>query len=375
MKNSPSKEIMDCVVIGAGIVGLAIARAFALLGRDVLIIESQSHIGTGISARNSEVIHAGIYYPKGSLKAKLCVRGRELLYPYLRERGLAHRQCGKIIVATNNDHIHTLENIEKQAISNGVHDLKVLSSSEANALESSLYCTQALLSPSTGIINTHNFMLCLQGEIEDHGGRIAFLTTLNSTYICDNGMDLRVNCQGEDMTLHAKTVINAAGLGAINIAQHIEGFPQDILPQLRYAKGNYFKLMGKQPFRHLIYPIPEDSGLGVHLTLDLAGQARFGPDVEWVETLNYHVNPTRADSFYQAIRSYWPDLPDESLIPDYSGIRPKIYMDGKAHTDFMIQGAHEHKITGLTNLFGIESPGLTASLSIAEYVTQGSVTY
>ncbi|PCJ99928.1 MAG: FAD-dependent oxidoreductase [Zetaproteobacteria bacterium] len=370
MKNSPSKEIIECVVIGAGVVGLAIARAYALLGKDILIIESQSHIGTGISARNSEVIHAGIYYPSGSLKAKLCVRGRDLLYSYLRERGLAHQQCAKIIVATHDAQITTLENIEKRAISNGVHDLKGLSSSEASTLEPSLYCTQALLSPSTGIIDTHSFMLCLQGDIEDHGGRIAFLTTLNGASVCDNGIDLRVNCQGEDMILHAKTVINAAGLGAINIARHIEGLAQDTLPQLRYAKGNYFKLMGKHPFRHLIYPVPEDSGLGVHLTLDLAGQARFGPDVEWVETLDYHVNPTRADGFYKAIRSYWPDLPDESLIPDYSGIRPKLYLDGNPYTDFMIQGENDHEIAGLTNLFGIESPGLTASLAIAEYVTQ-----
>ncbi len=361
---------VEYVVIGAGVVGLAIARELAISGRDVLIIEGAKTIGSGISARNSEVIHAGIYYPKDSLKAKLCVRGKDLLYSYAKNHNIDHNNCGKILVATDDAQTNRLEQIQKQALNNGVNDLELITSDKAQSLEPLLSCKAALFSPSTGIIDAHSFMLSLLGEVEDNGGACSFISRVERITPSDNGFILRINCQGEDITIRAKTLINAAGLSAVKIAQNIEGFPKDKCPEQRYAKGNYFKLTGKHDFRHLIYPLPQAAGLGIHLTLDLAGQVRFGPDVEWVDKPDYTVNTARIDEFYSSIRSYIPTLPDDSLIPDYCGIRPKIFFGKSAYTDFLIQGENDHNIAGLINLFGIESPGLSASLAIGEYVAK-----
>jgi len=369
MSNS-DLDIVEYVIIGAGVVGLAIARQIALSGRDVLIIEGAKTIGSGISARNSEVIHAGIYYPKDSLKAKFCVRGKELLYQYAKKRGIEHNNCAKLLVATNDAQISRLEDIKTRAANNGVLDLELITSSAAKSLENSLICKAAIFSPSTGIIDAHAFMLSLLGEVEDNGGACSFLSKVERITPYDNGFTLNINCQGEDIALRAKTIINAAGLSAVKIANNIDGFAKDKCPKQRYAKGNYFKLTGKHDFKHLIYPIPQEAGLGIHLTLDLAGQVRFGPDVEWVDKPDYKVNTARIDEFYSSIRDYLPALHDNSLIPDYCGIRPKIFFGDKAYTDFLIQGEKDHGISGLINLFGIESPGLTASLAIAEYVKE-----
>jgi len=369
MSNS-DLDIVEYIIIGAGVIGLAIARQIALSGRDILIIEGAKTIGSGISARNSEVIHAGIYYPKDSLKAKFCVRGKELLYQYAKNHNIEHNNCGKILVATNDAQTDRLEGIKTQAANNGVLDLELITSSAAKSLENSLSCKAALFSPSTGIIDAHAFMLSLLGEVEDNGGSCSFLSKVERITPSDSGFTLNINCQGEDITIRAKNVINAAGLSAVKIAENIASFPKDKCPEQRYAKGNYFKLTGKHDFKHLIYPLPQEAGLGIHLTLDLAGQVRFGPDVEWVDRPDYNVNTARKDDFYKAIRSYIPTLPDNSLIPDYCGIRPKIFFDDKPYTDFLIQDEKDHGIARLINLFGIESPGLTASLAIAEYIDE-----
>jgi L-2-hydroxyglutarate oxidase LhgO len=360
-------ERVDTVVIGAGVVGLAIARAFALAGREVVVLERESTIGTGTSSRNSEVIHAGIYYPPGSLKARLCVAGRLALYPYLAERGIAHRRSGKLIVATDAAQIAGLEKLQAQARTNGVSDLRMLSGAEARALEPELFCVAALESPSTGIIDSHGLMLALRGEAEDHGAAVAFRSPITGGRIGREGIELDVG-GAEPMRLLASTVVNSAGLFAQDVARSIEGFPADRIPPSYYCKGNYFSLSGRSPFSRLVYPAPESAGLGVHLTLDLAGQARFGPDVEWIERIDYDVDPGRSRVFYQAIRRYWPELRDGSLQPAYCGIRPKIQARGEPSRDFLIQGPEEHGVPGLVNLFGIESPGLTASLAIGEYV-------
>ncbi|MGH1456340.1 MAG: NAD(P)/FAD-dependent oxidoreductase [Alphaproteobacteria bacterium] len=361
-------ERVECVVIGAGVVGLAIAAAIARSGQDVIVLEAQDRIGAGVSSRNSEVIHAGIYYPKDTLKASLCVQGKNMLYQYIKDRNIGHKKCGKLIVATQEKQIEQLLQINEKAKANGVDDLTFISKEEAQDIESDLQCHAALHSPSTGIIDTHDFMISLQGDIENNAGSIVFLTLVIGGAINDDGIELKIRSQNDVMTLKAQTVINAAGLGATVIAQAITGFPKDKIPELKYAKGNYFSLIGKHNFKHLIYPVPEEAGLGVHLTLDLDGKARFGPDVEWVDKLDYKVNQTRAKNFSDAIRAYWPDIKDSALVPDYSGIRPKIYWGDKPHTDFIIQGKDEHGIGGLINLFGIESPGLTSSLAIAKYV-------
>ena len=362
-----STEQIDTVVIGAGVVGLAIARAFALAGREVVVLERESTIGTGTSSRNSEVIHAGIYYPPRSLKAKLCVAGRLALYPYLVERGIAHRRCGKLIVASDAAQIAGLEKLQAQAGANGVSDLRMLSGAEARALEPELFCVAALESPSTGIIDSHGLMLALRGEAEDHGAAIAFHSPITGGRIGREGIELDVG-GAEPMRLLARTVVNSAGLFAQDVARSIEGFPADRIPPSYYCKGNYFSLSGRSPFSRLVYPAPESAGLGVHLTLDLAGQARFGPDVEWIERIDYDVDPLRGRVFYQAIRRYWPDLKDGSLQPAYCGIRPKIQARGEPSRDFLIQGPRDHGVEGLVNLFGIESPGLTAALAIGEHV-------
>ena len=360
-------EEVDCIVVGAGVVGLAIARALALAGREVVILEKAESFGTETSARNSEVIHAGIYYPQGSLMARFCVAGRKALYAYLGERGLPHKRCGKLIVATDAGELERLAGIRTRAAANGVDDLELLSAAEARALEPALHCTGALLSPSTGIIDSHAFMLSLLGEAEAHGAMLACNTPVLGGRVTASGVEIETG-GAEPMKLRCKLFINAAGLGAPALARRLEGFPAERIPGTWWAKGNYFTLAGRQPFARLIYPVPVPGGLGTHLTLDLAGQARFGPDVEWVEEIDYQVHPRRGDSFYAAIRRYWPDLPDGALQPAYSGVRPKIVPPGAPGQDFMIKGPRDHGVAGVVNLFGIESPGLTSSLAIAGHV-------
>ncbi|GAB2861140.1 NAD(P)/FAD-dependent oxidoreductase [Pseudoduganella ginsengisoli] len=358
-------EQLDCVVIGAGVVGLAVARALALAGRDVVIVEAENCIGSGTSSRNSEVIHAGIYYPAGSLKARLCVQGKEALYAYCAERGIAHRRCGKLIVATDSSQLAQLEQIRGKAAANGVHDLRVLSQDEAQAMEPGLRCTGALLSPSTGIIDSHGLMLGLLGDAEQAGATLVLQAPLEGGRVGQDGLFIHV--QGE--TWQARSVINCAGIHAPAVAATLQGLDARFQPRAYYAKGNYFSCSVRAPFSHLIYPVPEQAGLGVHLTLDLAGRARFGPDVEWVESPDYAVDVARADSFYAEIRRYWPALPDHALRADYAGIRPKLDGPGHAAADFRIDDASVHGIPGLVNLFGIESPGLTSSLALAELVS------
>lgn len=364
-------EKIDCIVIGAGVVGLAVARACAQQGLETLVLEGAEGIGTQTSSRNSEVIHAGIYYPAHSLKASLCVQGKELLYDYCAARGIAHQRCGKLIVATDSSQIPALQALAEQAKLNGVYDLQWLSADEAQVLEPELHCVAALLSPSTGIVDSHALMLSLQGELEAAGGMVVCHAPVLGARISSPGEEgITVQISGEEpMELQTRYLINSAGLQAIALARQFEGLDPATLPQAQFAKGNYFSLSGRAPFSRLIYPLPDEGGLGIHLALDLGGQARFGPDVEWVDTLDYQVNPARAAHFYAAIRSYWPGLPDQALQPDYAGIRPKIAPTTNGPADFMIQGPKEHGTQGLINLFGIESPGLTAALALAGQVT------
>jgi L-2-hydroxyglutarate oxidase LhgO len=360
-------DTVDCVVVGAGVVGLAVARQLALHGRETLIVERHEAFGTETSARHSEVIHAGIYYPAGSLKARLCMRGRELLYVYCRARGVEHRRCGKLIVATQDSQFAALEKIALQAGRNGVDDLRMLDRAEAQALEPNLQCSHALLSPSTGIVDSHGYMLALLGDAENHGANLALLSPVERLRPSEGGTELFIEGESGPL-LRTRWLINCAGLHAPALAGRIEGFPAAHIPASYLAKGNYFSLGGRAPFSRLIYPVPEPGGLGVHLTLDLGGQARFGPDVEWVQTVDYGVDPARAQAFYARIRAYWPDLPDGALQPAYAGIRPKISGPGEAAADFRIDGPETHGVPGIVNLFGIESPGLTSSLAIAEQV-------
>ena len=357
---------VQAVVIGAGVVGLACARALAREGKEVIILERNSDFGLETSARNSEVIHAGIYYPAGSLKAKMCVSGRKKLYAFCDEYGVEYNRCGKLIVATSYDQLNDLLKIKARAHANGVDDLQLLSADQAIALEPQLHCTGALLSPSTGIINSRAYMLALLGDAERHGASLAFNSSVQSIESTPQGLLLTVLCDGVEETLLADNVVNAAGHQAIALAGSCKAMAAGTLPTAYLAKGNYFSLAGRSPFSRLIYPVPEPGGLGVHLTLDLGLQARFGPDVEWVEAEDYNVNPERAEVFYGAIRKYWPDLADGALQPAYAGIRPKIVPQGSPDADFKIQGPDEHGVPGLVNLFGIESPGLTSSLAIAE---------
>jgi L-2-hydroxyglutarate oxidase LhgO len=360
-------EKVDCVVVGAGVVGLAVARALALAGREVLVLEACSAFGTQTSARNSEVIHAGIYYATGSLKARLCVRGKQLLYDYCAERGLPHQRCGKLIVATDSAQVENLKSIQAKAAANGVTDLELLSAAQACAIEPQLQCLAALHSPSTGIVDSHAFMLSMLGDVERAGGVLAVNSPLVSADIAQSA----INLVAKDGTLLcARTVVNAAGLHAPALAARFTGLALHHVPQAHYAKGSYFTLVGRSPFARLIYPVPEAAGLGVHLTIDLGGQARFGPDVQWVDDpQDLEVDPARGDAFYAEVRKYWPALPDGALQPAYAGMRPKIHGPGATGaTDFVIQGPAQHGVAGLVNLFGIESPGLTSSLAIAEYV-------
>ncbi len=359
-------ERVEAVVIGAGVVGLAVARALALAGREVVVLEAADAIGTVTSSRNSEVIHAGIYYPTGSLKARFCVAGKRALYAYCEARGVPFQRCGKLIVATDADQIAQLPAIRKKAADNGVDDLVELSAAEARRLEPALHCTGALLSPSTGIVDSHGFMLALQGDAEAAGAMIAFSSAVLAGRVApDGGVVLEVG-GAESMNLAADIVVNSAGLQAPAVAARIDGLPRRAVPTPYFAKGNYYTLTGRSPFRRLIYPVPEAAGLGVHVSIDLGGQARFGPDVEWVDGPDdYDVDPARAELFYAAVRRYWPGLPDGALQPGYAGIRPKLQAPGEPPRDFVVSGPAEHGVPGLVNLFGIESPGLTSALAIA----------
>lgn len=356
------------VVIGAGVVGLAVARALALQGREVMVLESEGAIGTGTSSRNSEVIHAGIYYAAGSLKARFCVEGKQALYAYAQERGVPHRRCGKLIVATSAAQVSQLDGILAKARANGVDDLVVLSGEAARSMEPQLACLAALHSPSTGIIDSHALMISLQGDLENAGGMLALKSAVSHARCRNGGIELTTD---DGTTLRCASVVNAAGLCAPALARQFDGLPVSSIPEAHFAKGSYFTLAGRVPFQRLIYPVPEAAGLGVHLTLDLGGQAKFGPDVEWVESpADLVVDPSRGDAFYDEVRRYWPALPDGALIPGYAGIRPKISGPGDPASDFVIAGPETHGVPGLVNLFGIESPGLTSGLAIGRHVAQ-----
>jgi len=356
---------VEVVVIGAGAVGLAIARALAMRGREVLILEAADRFGSGVSSRNSEVIHAGIYYPRGSLKARLCLAGRDLLYAFCAEHGVEHRRCGKLIVAVHEGQFAELARIRAAALANGV-ELAAVEAAEAQALEPQLNCVAALHSPLTGIVDAHGYMLALLGQAQSRGALLVCDSPVTGVALRDDAFLVAVG--GAAPRLRARALVNSAGLSAPRVARLMEGFPAERVPAAWLAKGSYFTLAGRAPFGRLIYPLPEPGGLGVHLTLDLAGRARFGPDVEWVRELDYAVDPARAAGFYRAIRAWWPALPDGALEPAYSGIRPKISGPGEPTCDFRIDGAAAHGVRGLVQLFGIESPGLTSSLAIAEHV-------
>jgi L-2-hydroxyglutarate oxidase LhgO len=358
---------MQVLVVGAGVIGLAIARRAALQGHDVTVAEKTGGIANGVSSRNSEVIHGGLYYPTNSLRAHHCVRGRRLLYEFCASHGVGHRKCGKLVVATNDAELAKVETILAQGQTNGVEGLEIIGGNAARAMEEELACVGALWSPETGIIDSHGFMLALQGELEDRGGMIAFETSVERMRF--KAPQWHVQFAGSDAgVIEFDAVINAAGLGAQTLARRIEGYPVETVPRLVLAKGNYFGFAGRPAFSRLIYPTPVDGGLGVHVTLDLAGRMRFGPDVEWIAEESYTVDARRSDGFYERIRTYWPGLPNDSLVPDYCGIRPKLTGPGEAAADFMIAGPSAHGMPRLVNLFGIESPGLTSSLSIAEDV-------
>lgn len=356
---------IECVVVGAGVVGLATARALSQAGVEVLVVEQAAMIGTGTSSRSSEVIHAGIYYPANSLKAQLCVQGKQLLYAYCQDHGVAHARLGKLLVATTEEEKSTLAGIIERARVNGVDDLQWLDQAEAQALEPALRCTAALLSPSTGIVDSHGLMLAYQGDAENAGAQCVFHSPLLHARVLNPG-GFEVSFGGSDpTTITCKMLVNAAGLNAPAVASRIEGLNKAFVPNAYLCKGTYFSLQGKAPFRRLIYPVPQRAGLGVHLTLDLGGQAKFGPDTQWVTAENYDIDPSRGDSFYAAVRRYWPELKDGALQPDYTGIRPKISAPNEPAADFMISDTNHHHIPGLINLFGIESPGITSSLALA----------
>ncbi|MGE3148366.1 MAG: NAD(P)/FAD-dependent oxidoreductase [Pseudorhodoplanes sp.] len=358
---------MQVLVIGAGVIGLAVGRQAAIAGHEVIIAEAADGIGTGVSSRNSEVIHAGMYYPTRSRRAAACVRGNRLLYDYLESHGVPHRRCGKLIVATSEAERAKIEALHQQGQVNGVAGLELIGGNAARAMEPQLACIAALHSPATGIIDGHAYMLALRGDLEDRGGMIAFETPVEQVARTPQGW--RVSFGGrEPGSLDVDAVVNAAGLGAQELARRMDGYPAARVPRLVLAKGNYFGYAGKPVFSRLIYPMPVDGGLGVHVTLDLAGRMRFGPDVEWIEDEKYEVDPKRAASFYERIRSYWPGLPDGTLVPDYSGIRPKLTGPGEPAADFLIDAPAQHGLRGLVQMFGIESPGLTSSLSLAEDV-------
>lgn len=360
-------ETIECAVIGAGAVGLAVARALAMRGREVVVLEAADAIGTGTSSRNSEVIHAGIYYPEGSLKARLCVAGNRMLRAFCASHGVTVDMVGKMIVAVDESEMDALAALGRKAAANGVDDLKWLSAAAARDLEPEVRCAAAFLSPSTGIFDSHAYMLALQGAAESHGAAFAFLSPVMSGAATGEGLVLRVG--GEQPTeLVCRAVINCAGLGAQAVSRAIADVRADTVPPLHLCKGNYYYLAGRPPFQRLVYPLPTEASLGLHYTRDLAGQGRFGPDVEWVDRIDYTVAPARTEAFYAGIRRYWPGLPDGALRPGYAGIRPKIQAPGEPARDFAVHGPAEHGVSGYVALYGIESPGLTASMAIAEYV-------
>jgi L-2-hydroxyglutarate oxidase LhgO len=360
-------ETVDCVVAGAGVIGLATARALALAGLDTLVIEREDRIGTGISSRSSEVVHAGLYYPPGSLKARACTAGRDRLWAYCADRGIAHLRCGKLVVAPEAAQVKAIEAIAATAARNGVEDIRLLDAAEARRLEPELRCEAALYSPSTGIFDSHAYMLALQADAERAGATFAFGADADA--VRPLGRELAVHVNGsEEPVLKTRVFVNAGGLDSARLARRVDGLPSERIPRLRWAKGSYFALSGRAPFSRLIYPQPELGGLGVHLTLDLGGAARFGPDVEWVDEIDYAVDPAKAWGFEAAIRAWWPGVPPGRLQPAYAAIRPKLTGPGEPPADFRIDGPAVHAVAGLVNLFGIESPGLTASLALADEV-------
>ena len=362
-------ENVDCVVIGAGVVGLAVARSIAQAGREVIILEKADAFGTETSSRHSEVIHAGIYYTPGSLKARFCVEGKRAMYAFCDDHGVEYRNCGKIIVATDDAQISELERLKANAAGNGVTDLEWMAPAQVTEMEPAVSCVGALWSPSTGILDSHSFMLALLGDAEAAGAFMALKCPVTGGQVMNDG--IRIDCGGDaPMSLFANVVINSGGLWAQEIARLIGGIPENTIPPTYYCKGNYYTLSGKPPFGRPIYPVPEKAGLGVHVTVDLWGQVRFGPDVEWIDSLDYDVDPGRADSFYGAVRKYFPDLENGAIQPGYSGIRPKIQAPGEPAKDFVIQGQDDHGVSGLVNLFGIESPGMTSSLAIAAHISR-----
>lgn len=358
-------EDYECVVVGGGVIGLSVARELALRGHGVLLLERHAGIGAETSSHNSGVIHAGIYYPQGSLKAKLCVAGRGALYAFCHRHGVSCKKTGKLIVATDEAQLAALQTLYEKGLANGVGDLALLGEEEAQMLEPGLRCVAAISSPSSGIIDVHDYMLALQGEAEQRGAQCVFNTPVERMEKVSGGFIVH----SAGTKIHCKALVNAAGLNAAALAGTMEGFPQALLPELKLAKGNYFVHSGKVTFERLIYPLPDAGGLGIHLTLDLGGQARFGPDVEWIDKIDYNVDPSRAEAFYDSVRSFWPGLQDGALAPGYAGIRPKIKMAGEIFRDFLISGPRDHGFDGLVNLFGIESPGLTASLAMGEHVS------
>jgi L-2-hydroxyglutarate oxidase LhgO len=362
---------VDAIVVGAGAVGLAVGRALAQAGLETIVAEGQTGIGQGVSSRNSEVIHAGLYYAPGSLKARLCVRGKQLLYELCGNHGVDHRRCGKLVVANNDAEASALRSLQERAVANGV-PVQWLEGQQAQAMEPALRCVAALLSPTTGIVDSHGFMLALQGDLERAGGVVALGSAVAGAVLGRAGEPHRVRF-ADGTELATRTLVNSASLHACALARRFEGLAPQFVPQEYFAKGNYYALAGKAPFTHLIYPAPADAWLGVHLTLDLGGQAKFGPDLEWLdiprpEDIDYTVNPQRSQSFYAEVRRYWPQLPDGALQPSYSGVRPKIHGPGELAPDFRIDGPRLHGVPGLVNLFGIESPGLTSALALAEHV-------
>jgi L-2-hydroxyglutarate oxidase LhgO len=362
-------ERIDAIVIGAGVVGLSVGRALAKAGFETVVCEAERAIGQGVSSRNSEVIHAGLYYAPGSLKARLCVRGKSLLYALCESHGVSHRRCGKLVVAQSDEEIGALRTLQQRADANAV-PVQWLDAREAAALEPDLRCVAALLSPTTGIIDSHGFMLALQGDLEREGGMVALDSRAEGAVLGRSAHRVRL---ADGTEIETRVLVNATSLHAPALARRFEGLPGESVPREYFAKGSYYALAGRAPFSRLIYPAPADSWLGVHLTLDLGGQAKFGPDFEWLsarvpEEIDYAVDPHRADGFYAEVRRYWPGLPDGALQPSYSGVRPKIHGPGELAPDFRIDGPQRHGVPGLVNLFGIESPGLTSSLAIAEHV-------
>ncbi len=360
-------DSVECVVVGGGIIGLAVARALARAGREVLLLEKERWIGQDTSSRSSEVIHAGLYYPQGSLKARFCVEGRKALYAYCAERDVPHQRVGKLVVACNDDEIAILRKVVAHAETAGVDDLIWLDGKAAQAMEPALRCVAAFHSPSTGIVDSHALMQAYETDAEQAGATVVLRAPVLAGQVMGGGFTVDVG-GAEPMQLACKLLINSAGLYAPSLARRIAGIPAQAIPPDYYCRGVYFTLAGKTPFKRLVYPVPEHAGLGVHLTLDMAGAARFGPDTEWIDGIDYTVDPRRGDKFYAAIRHYWPDLPNDSLMPGYAGVRPKISGPKEPGADFMIAGPETHGVPGLVNLFGIESPGITASLAIADHV-------